>query len=286
VPVGVAGELWVGGEGLARGYRGRPGLTAERFVPDPFKDSKNGGRLYRTGDLARRLPDGRIEVLGRIDHQVKIRGYRIELAEVEAALQQLPGVQAAVVVAHEGRPGEHYLAGYLVPRGAEIEIPELRQMLAKRLPEYMVPAAFVVLESLPLTANGKIDIRALPAPELRPEAAFVAPRTPLEEQIAAIWQEILQVDRIGLHDSFWDLGGHSLLATKALARINEAFGVSLPLRTLFASPTLGELAAAVGQSVLDAQGEDVAGFLADLDGLSDEEIRALLAAESELQELA
>jgi acyl-coenzyme A synthetase/AMP-(fatty) acid ligase/acyl carrier protein len=282
LPVGVPGELYLGGQGLSRGYLGRPELTAERYVPDPFA-SRPGARLYRTGDLTRYRTDGSLEYLGRIDHQVKVRGFRIELGEVEAALNRLPGVETAVVMAREDG-GEQRLVAYLVGApGEEMTTAGLRQSLRQRLPEHMVPTAFVVLKSLPLTPNGKVDRRALPAPGASPQTGrpeIVAPRTPLEAQVAEIWTAVLNVDEVGIHDTFWDLGGHSLLATRVLARLYEALGVELPLQTLFEHPTLVELAAAVGQTLLSSGGEDVEQFLAELEELSEEEVRELLREES------
>src|SRR6185369_16047024 len=240
VPFGVRGDLHVGGIGVARGYLNRPDLTAERFVPDPF-GSAPGGRLYRTGDLVRYLPGGEIEFLGRLDHQVKIRGFRVELGEIEAALAGLPGVREAVVVAREDR-----LVAYVV---GEAEPSLLRLALRERLPEHMVPAFFVTLPALPLTPNGKVDRKALPAPEkTHVEERWLAPRTPVEEVLAGIWAEVLGVsagDRVGAADHFFALGGHSLLATQVMSRLRSVFGVEMPLRDLFESPTLEGLAARV-----------------------------------------
>jgi amino acid adenylation domain-containing protein len=243
VPIGIIGDLYIGGIGLARGYLNRPDLTAERFVPQPFS-GEFGGRIYRTGDLARYLPDGRIEFVGRRDNQVKIRGYRIELGEIEAALIKHPAVREAVVVVLEDTPGEKRLVGYLVKRQL-IQIADLRKYLGARLPGYMVPSVFVVLESFPLTANGKVDRQALPTPDgLRPELgeAFVAARTPTEEVLAGIWMEVLKVGKVGVNDNFFELGGHSLLATQVMSRMREIFKVEIPLRCLFEHPTIGALA--------------------------------------------
>jgi len=277
VPVGVPGELYVGGAGVARGYLNRPELTAERFVDDPFAP----GRLYRTGDRVRwmetasaevrecgsaldprenqrtsALPHSRtlsLEYLGRLDEQVKIRGFRIELGEIEAALRQAPGVRDCTVVVREDAPGDRRLVAYVV--GA-VEADALRAHLRQSLPEYMVPGAFVVLDRLPLTANGKVDRKALPAPELAPaEERYVAPRTPVEEVLAGIWAEVLGMERVGVEESFFDLGGHSLLATRVVSRVREEFGVELPLRAFFEGPTVAEMAGRVdaAQEAMDAQ---------------------------------
>ncbi|MEU7876481.1 amino acid adenylation domain-containing protein, partial [Dactylosporangium sp. NPDC049140] len=238
VPVGVRGELYVGGAGLARGYRGRPELTAERFVA-----ASGGLRLYRTGDVVVRRPDGLIAFLGRADDQVKVRGYRIEPGEVQTALLMHPAVTAAVVVADEQR-----LIGYLVADGGMPSVAELRAFLAGRLPEHMVPAVFVELTAIPLTANGKLDRGALPAPDQsRPEleGAFVAPRSPAEELLAGIWAQILGVERVGVHDNFFELGGHSLLATQVVSRVRAVFDVELPVAALFDTPTIAGLTLAV-----------------------------------------
>ncbi len=241
VPIGVVGELYVCGIGLARGYWRRPGLTADRFVPSPFAD---GERLYRTGDLARWRAEGKLEYLGRIDHQIKLRGFRVELGEIEAKLLEHPDVGQAVVVAREDVAGDKRLVAYVVALGAAVDAGELRVHLQRSLPEHMVPSACVLLNELPLTSNGKIDRRALPAPErdavIRGE--YVAPRTPTEEVLAATWCEVLRQERVGLHDNFFELGGHSLLATRLMARIRDWFQAELPLRALFEAPTIDELA--------------------------------------------
>jgi amino acid adenylation domain-containing protein len=253
VPVGVAGELFLGGIGLARGYTGRAGFTAERFLPDPHGGDP-GARLYRTGDRARWFADGTIELLGRIDHQVKIRGFRIEPGEVEAALVGHPAVERAVVTARADG-GESRLVAYLVPAegAATPTLRELRALLSETLPDYMVPAAYVVLDRLPLSPNGKVDRKQLPAPAAEPDRApYAAPRTPVETALVAIWEPVLGVDRIGIHDDFFALGGQSLLATRVVARIREAFGAALTIRSLFEAPTLAELAARIdGTRVAD-----------------------------------
>ncbi|HEU0076346.1 MAG TPA: amino acid adenylation domain-containing protein, partial [Longimicrobiaceae bacterium] len=243
-PVGVPGELYLGGVQVGRGYLGRPGLTAERFVPDPFGEPRGGARLYRTGDLARWLPEGVLEYLGRTDDQVKVRGFRIEPGEIEAVLARHPGVRECAVVAFGASPGETRLAADLVPRGAAPGAAELREHLRGSLPEHMVPSAFVALERLPLTPSGQLDRRALPAPAGgagRGSAAYVAPRSDVEALLAGIWAETRGVERVGVHDDFFDLGGHSLLAVRVASRVQEAFGVSLALHTLFQSPTVESL---------------------------------------------
>ncbi|HEV7518415.1 MAG TPA: amino acid adenylation domain-containing protein, partial [Thermoanaerobaculia bacterium] len=244
VALGIVGELYIAGVGVGRGYVCRPDLTAEKFVPDPYA-AEPGARMYRSGDLARRLPDGAIEYLGRTDHQVKIRGLRIELGEIEAVLGQHPGVREAVVLVREDRPGDKRLVGYVTPTAEPGPTPEqLRSFLAERLPGYMVPAAWVLLAELPLTANGKVDRRALPAPQGSgsKEADYLAPRGPVEEVLAAIWEEVLRRERVGVEDDFFALGGHSLLATKVTSRVRRTLGVELPLRVLFESPTIAALA--------------------------------------------
>jgi amino acid adenylation domain-containing protein len=247
VPVGIPGELAVGGEGLARGYLHRPDLTAERFVPDPFAELA-GGRLYRTGDLVRWLPGGELEFLGRTDLQVKIRGVRIELGEIEAVLTGHPEVREAVVLAREVPGGEHRLTAYFVPGRDGLAAESLRRFLLERLPEPMVPSAWVSLPSLPLTPNGKVDRQALlrtEGAEPRETAVHVAPRTPVEELLAGIWSDLLGVGQVGIHDDFFALGGHSLQATRLLSQVRSALGVELPVRRLFEASTLEAQAAAV-----------------------------------------
>src|SRR5262249_32904051 len=245
VPIGVPGEMYVGAAGVARGYLRRPELSAERFITDPF-NNRPEALLYKTGDLARYLPDGDIEYLGRIDHQVKIRGFRIELGEVEAALNRHPSVRESIVLVREDTPGEKRLVAYLVAEsGKAFTSSELRNFLQQKLPDYMTPATFVTLDVLPLTSNGKIDRKALPAPEQsRPELAetFVAPRTQVEELLAGIWADVLEVEQVGVFDDFFDLGGHSLLATRLVSRIRDAFRVELPLAALFDAATVASLA--------------------------------------------
>lgn len=271
VPIGIYGELSIGGAGLAHGYLGRPELTAEKFVPDPF-GGEPGARLYRTGDLVRYREDGNLEFGGRLDHQVKVRGFRIELGEVEAALLRHASVRAAVVVAREDQPGEQRLIAYVVGN-ASIPTPgEWRTFLIQRLPEYMIPPVFVSLEELPLLPNGKVNRRALPAadasrPELR--RAFVAPENPTQERLAEIWMSVLGIDRVGIYDDFFELGGDSILATRLVSRIRRIFEVELPLRELFWKSTVFELAAAIEELVIRQ-----------LENLSEEEAQQLLHNES------
>ncbi|HWM91031.1 MAG TPA: amino acid adenylation domain-containing protein [Thermoanaerobaculia bacterium] len=271
VPAGVPGEICVGGAGLARGYLGRPDLTAERFVADPF--GPPGARLYRSGDLARWLPSGELEFLGRIDHQVKLRGFRIEPAEIEAALASVPGVREAVVLLRKDLPAGPGLVAYVVREQAGPSAGDLLANLRGRLPDYMVPGHFVFLPALPLTVNGKLDRRALPAPEgERPELAraYVAPRTPLEQVLVGAWEEALGVDRVGVEDGFFDLGGHSLLATQMISWVRETFEVELPLRELFERPTVAALAVALKAARPDA--ERTAELLLEVSDLSEEEV--------------
>ncbi|MCZ8025867.1 MAG: non-ribosomal peptide synthetase, partial [Microcystis sp. LE19-10.1B] len=248
VPVGVPGELHIGGAGLARGYLNHPELTNEKFIPHPFHQETES-RLYKTGDLGRYLPDGNIEYLGRIDNQVKIRGFRIELGEIETVLSQHSAVKTAVVIAREDETNQKRLVAYIIPQieiisppkeQNSLNITQLRQFLKAKLPEYMIPSAFVILESLPLTPNGKIDHRALPAPEFQSQEQYIAPRNPIEEILSSIWAKVLKVSQVGIHDNFFELGGHSLLATQLISRIREAFQVEMPLRELFVAPTIAE----------------------------------------------
>jgi amino acid adenylation domain-containing protein len=281
-PVGVPGELYIGGAGLARGYLGRPDLTAERFVPAP--GSRPGERFYRTGDLGRRTPGGGLEFLGRTDHQVKIRGYRVEPAEVEAALARHPAVQETVVLAREERPGDRRLVAWVTPRPeAVLSVPELRQHVASVLPEFMIPSAFVLLAEMPLLPSGKVDRRALPAPDgtqVPRSAPYQAPRTPAEQVVAEIWSQVLGVETIGVFDSFFELGGHSLMATQVITRVREAFEIDLHLRNVFESPTIAGLAEAILADPERRQRvERTAALRVQLAALSDEEVEALLEAE-------
>lgn len=257
VPVGALGELYLGGDGLGRGYLRRPDMTADRFGPDPFS-SVGGGRLYRTGDLARWTGDGNLEYLGRVDQQVKIRGFRIELGEIEAVLQEHAGVRQAVVIARQDRTGDKRLVAYLVAergdgqnngenRGAELNISELRERLQSKLADYMMPAAYVQLQILPLTPSGKIDRKNLPEPDTYTSQEYVAPRNTAEEILCRLWQEVLHLERVGVHDDFFKIGGHSLLAAQVRVRMGAAFGVDVPLRQLFETKTIAELAKVILQ---------------------------------------
>ncbi len=267
VPVGVPGELHIGGDGLSRGYLNRPALTAERFIANPF-DDKSGSRLYKTGDLAKYLPDGNVEVLGRLDFQVKVRGFRIELGEIEAVLTQHPAVAESVALVREDETGDKRLVAYVVVDAEQAQalthsegeawteqmvktlIPELQTYLGEQLPGYMIPSAFVTLDSLPHTPTGKVDRQVLPAPDRnrsQPAEAFVAPRDELELQLTQIWEKVLGVKNIGMEDNFFDLGGHSLLAVRLFARIQKKFGQHLTLATLFQAPTIGQLARIIRQ---------------------------------------
>ncbi|MCP3059792.1 amino acid adenylation domain-containing protein, partial [Myxococcus sp. K38C18041901] len=251
VPVGVPGELYVGGDGLARGYLHQPGLTAERFVAHPFKSQ---ARLYKTGDLVRLLPDGSIEFLGRSDFQVKIRGFRIELGEIEAALLRHPSPNDCVVLAREDSPGNRRLVAYFSSSSPPSSA-ELRDFLKRSLPEYMLPSVFVCLPSLPLSPNGKVDRKALPSPDGVADSSdsYVAPRSPLEELLANLWAQLLSLPRVGVDDNFFDLGGHSLLATQLVSRVRETLRLELPLRELFANPTVSSLARVLSASLSGAQ---------------------------------
>ena len=242
VAAGAEGELHIGGVQVARGYLGRPELTAEKFVADPFSNDPKA-RLYKTGDLARFREDGNIVFLGRIDHQVKLRGFRIELGEIESALARHYGVEQCVVIAREDQPGDKRLVAYIVRRG-DVSHAELGEFLKSKLPEYMVPAAFVSMDALPVTANGKLNRRALPAPEYKGaegRAEFSAPRTALEKGIAEVWASVLQVGDIGIHDNFFDAGGNSLKIMLAHGRLREDLKIDVPITVLFEHSTINSL---------------------------------------------
>jgi amino acid adenylation domain-containing protein len=245
VPIGVPGELHIGGDGLARGYHNRPDLTAEKFIPDPFSH-KTDARLYKTGDLARFLPNGTIQFFGRMDNQVKVRGFRIELGEIETILDRQSDVRQNVVVVREDKPGDKRLVAYIIAEDSRtLDMARLRESLHETLPQYMIPSAFVELDSFPLTPNGKINRRALPPPDptmFETVETYVAPRNATEAKLAKIWEEVLQLERVGIHDNFFDLGGHSLLAVRLFSQIEKTFDKQLPLATLFRSPTVAYLA--------------------------------------------
>jgi amino acid adenylation domain-containing protein len=243
VPIGVPGEVYIGGVCLAKGYLNRPELTAERFIPNPFVNCAEE-RLYKTGDLARFLPDGNVDFLARIDNQVKIRGFRVELGEVRSVLGHHPDILEAVVIVRQDAPGTKRLAAYIVLKNAQAHsITSIRRFVAEKLPSYMVPSDFVILDSLPLTPNGKVDYQALPIPTTRPkiEGEFVGPRTPVEELLVKIWAEVLNFNEIGIHDNFFELGGNSLLATQVISKIRKIFQINLPLRIIFETPTISDM---------------------------------------------
>jgi amino acid adenylation domain-containing protein len=271
VPIGVRGELFVGGDGLAHGYLNDSELTAEKFVPNPFRP---GSSLYRTGDFARYRSDGNIEFLGRIDNQVKIRGYRIELGEIESVIECHPAASEAVVVAREDVPGDRRLIAYVAPATAGAQAGALRGFLKERLPAYMLPSAFVFLDVFPLTPNGKLDRKALPAPHNRsPEldASYIAPRTSTEEALASIWREVLNVKRIGVHDNFFEMGGHSLLALQLRFQIERTLEIEMPLVAIYLSPTIEGMALTVLQQKLEAlDAREVQGLFAELEGVLEE----------------
>ncbi|HEX8087256.1 MAG TPA: amino acid adenylation domain-containing protein, partial [Blastocatellia bacterium] len=249
VPIWVTGELYIGGASPARGYLGRPDATAEKYIPDPFSPEP-GARMYKTGDLTRHMPDGNIEFVGRVDHQVKIRGFRIELGEIESVLSRHPSVREVVAIAREDAPGDKRLVAYVVQGDQPINVTELREHLEDRLPDYMIPSAFVTLDAMPLTPNKKVDKRALPPPDQsRPELrqSYAAPRDAVEEELARIWADTLGLDRVGINDNFFKLGGHSLLAIQLLLKVRQKLGAELLLTSLFRAPTVAELAALIAE---------------------------------------
>jgi acyl carrier protein len=250
VPVGVPGELYIGGIGVARGYLRRPDLTAEKFVPHPFS-SEEGARLYKTGDVVRYLPDGNVEFFGRVDFQVKIRGYRVEPGEVESVLEQHNKVREAFVMVREDAPGDKRLVAYLVPeKQATLDVSELRTFAKDHVPDYMVPSFFINLDVLPLTQNGKVDREALPAPDgARPEVgvSYVPPQSELERSLAGVWQEVLHLDKVGTQDNFFDLGGHSLMMVEVQNKLREVLQQDVSLVELFQYPSVGSLAKFLSQ---------------------------------------
>jgi acyl-coenzyme A synthetase/AMP-(fatty) acid ligase len=249
VPIGVAGELLIGGDGLAMGYIGRGDLTAEKFVPDPFGGTP-GARLYHTGDLVRYRADGSLVFLGRLDSQVKVRGFRIELGEIEAALNDHPGVNQAVVITRQASHGENDLIAYVVTAGGtRLDVETLRESLGKFLPHYMIPPFFVFLSEFPLTPNGKVNRRALPDPDQAKHDKHLAPRTVTEERLAEIWADVFQFGPIGIDDNFFDLGGHSLLAAKVVGRIRSVLKVAVPIPLLFRQPTIRQVSEFIDNNV-------------------------------------
>ncbi len=279
MPIGVPGELHISGAGLSRGYLNHLDLTLEKFIPNPFShDSKD--RLYKTGDLVRYLPDGNIEFLGRIDRQVKIRGFRIELEEIETILIQHPEVRESAIVVCEDKLGNKRLVAYIVPYQEKLSTIEVRRFLKQKLPDYMVPAAFVMLEVLPLTPNGKVDRKALPIVEVLQnslEEEYVPPRTPEEELVAQTWAEVLGLQRVGIYDNFFELGGHSLLATQLMSRLQQTFGVNLPIRSLFETPDIsGLVEVLIRHETEPGKIAATARLRQKLNQMSDEEIQAML----------
>jgi amino acid adenylation domain-containing protein len=283
-PVGVPGELHIGGVQVGLGYLGRPALTSERFVPDPFGGP--GARLYRTGDRARWTAEGVVEYLGRLDFQVKVRGLRIELGEIEAALVAHPSVREAVAAVRAAPAGDPLLVAYVVADGGGADAEALREHLGRSLPEYMVPSAFVTLDALPLSPNGKLDRRALPDPDFAARTRpYVAPRSPVERVVAGIWAELLKAERVGVDDDFFALGGHSLLAVQAAARAQDAFGVEIPLGYVFSQPTVAGLSAALSADpATGSRVEQVAALLEMLSGVSEDDAQAMLSHHSPPQE--
>jgi acyl carrier protein len=283
VPVGVSHEMYIGGDGLARGYLNHPDLTADRFVPNPFS-TKPGARLYKTGDLARFLPDGKVEYAGRNDFQVKIRGYRIELGEIEFALAQHPDVRQAVVIARETNNRDKRLSAYVVFKEARTaSARQLKEFLREQFPDYMVPVSFIVLDALPLTTTGKVDRNALPIDQIgvSPGEKYLAPQTAVEQVLARIFGQILSVERVGANDDFFEFGGHSLLAMQVLSRVNETFQLEVPLRKMFEAPTVAGLAKAILENEAErTRVEVIAEMLLNVVNFSDHEVQELLVTRS------
>jgi len=277
-PINVPGELLIGGNALAKGYLGRPDLTEEKFIPNPFTD---GERMYKTGDRVRFLPDGTLDFMGRIDFQVKIRGFRIELGEIENALQQMPAISRAVVTAFDTPQDVKALAAYFTTVNNEpLDSAPIRSFLEERLPDYMVPALFMRLDKMPVDPSGKINRRLLPEADLSKievKTEYVAPRTPTEEKLCDMMKEVLHIERVGIKDSFFDLGGHSMMATQVVSRIREEFDVELSLRVLFENPTAEGIAQALIEAESETQdAESLDAMLSEIENLSDEEIEKFL----------
>jgi acyl carrier protein len=270
--MGVAGEIYIGGKGVARGYLNQPMLTHKKFIDNPFLA---GDTLYKTGDLARRLTDGNLEFLGRIDNQVKIRGFRIELGEIETILTNHSEIREAIVTIREDVPGNKSLVAYIVPQNYQLTAHDVRNFLSQKLPNYLIPNAFVFLDKFPLTPNGKINRLGLPAPNISQQnfgIEFVAPRTSTERELATIWTEVLQLTKVGVYDNFFELGGHSLLATQLISRLKETFEIEFPFRYLFENPTISQLAEkVVNQQIELVKTDELAQILGEIDELSDEE---------------
>ncbi|WP_289355734.1 non-ribosomal peptide synthetase [Paenibacillus sp. S-12] len=283
VPVGVTGEMYIAGAGVTRGYLNRAELTAERFIPNPFSQLTEA-RLYKSGDLACWKANGELEYVGRADEQVKIRGFRIELGEIESVLAQYPSIREVTVMARQDGEEDKRLVAYLTTEDADITVASLRAHLANRLPDYMIPAAFVLMDAFPLTSNGKVDRKALPAPEISHldlKRSYVAPRNPTEEKLSAIWAEVMGIERVGIEDNFFELGGHSLLATRLISRIRDAFQVEVPLAALFESPTVASLVATIQQAQEEQAGTAMLDeLLKELDGISEEELLQMLAEQA------
>ena len=280
VPIGIPGEMYIGGEGVTRGYLNHPELTGTRFIPNPYSHNP-GTRLYRSGDLARYLSNGDIEYLGRVDDQVKIRGFRIELGEIDSILTKHPKVRESVAIVREDQQDSQRLVAYIVwQHGESLPVEDLRRYLGMWLPDHMIPSAFVPLDSLPLTIHGKVDRNALPAPEAtRPHVTqpLELPRTPVEQELAKIWCTLLGVDQVGIHDDFFDLGGHSLLLTQLANRIFDTFQISLPLRTLFDLSTIEQMTLALLERQVETIDETtIDAMLQKLDHLSPNQVSQLL----------
>ena len=273
VPIAVPGEVYIGGKSVARGYLNQPILTHEKFIDNPFVD---GDTLYKTGDLVRRLSDENLEFLGRIDNQVKIRGFRIELGEIETVLTNYSEIREAIVTIREDQPGDKSLVAYIVPHNHQLTTRDLRNFLSQKLPNYMIPNAFVFLDKFPLTPNGKINRLGLPAPNISQQnlgIEFVAPRTSTERELVTIWTEVLQLTKVGIYDNFFELGGHSLLATQLISRLKETFEIEFPFRYLFENPTISQLAEkVVNQQIELAEGDEFAQILGEIDELSEDEV--------------
>jgi len=288
VPIGVPGELYLGGPGIARGYLNRPELTSERFIPNPFAVSP-GARLYKTGDLVRYRANGNLEFLGRIDGQVKIRGFRVEPGEIEQALRSHPNVDDCVIVLREDDDDRRLIA-YLVPKDRQPANGELRNFLKTRLPSYMLPAQYETIDMLPLTPSGKIDRHALPEPafaRVEPDESFVAPQTPIEDLLAGIWMEVLKLESVGIHNNFFELGGHSLLAARVVARVHATLDIEMGMVDVFQAPTIAGLASLLSSRGAASETEsEFAAFWEELNKISDAEAQRRFDRETRNEEVA